>query len=132
MTSPFSENAGRGEPVAPPGADDAIPLLTDVVLLADAPTPAGAPRALEDDWAILAIKVETSVAERLMTHAAPLLDGALNDLLPPLLARAAAQLTEDLRDGLSTLVRELVARAVAEELARLRAQHTQPQHLPAP
>ena len=90
MTPLFSENAGRGEPVAPPGADDAIPLLTDVVLLADAPTPAGAPRALEDDWAILAIKVETSVAERLMTHASPLLDGALDDLLPPLLARAAA------------------------------------------
>ncbi len=132
MTIPFSGSTGRSESDATAGGDDTIPLLTDVVLLANAPTPPGAPRALDDDWAILAIKVETSVAERLMTHASPLLDGVLNDLLPPLLARTAAQLTEDLRDGLSNLVHELVARAVAEELTRLRAQHQQPLPSPAP
>lgn len=123
-------------PVAPPDAlhrDETIPVLTDVVRLPRDPEPEPAvPAFSEEDWAVLAARVETSVTERMLLHAGPMLDDSLDSMLTNLLQRAGAQLAQDLHDVFSHLVRDLVARAVTEELTMLHARSLHSDSPPAP
>lgn len=124
------------QPGAPTDAlhrDETIPVLTDVVRLPRDPEPEPAVPAFSDeDWAALAARVETSVTERMLLHAGPMLDDSLDSMLTNLLQRAGAQLAQDLHDVFSHLVRDLVARAVTEELTMLHARGLHSDPLPAP
>ncbi len=111
-----------GDPPDTLARDETIPVLTDVVKLAPPPPPVRAlPPLADEDWAALAARVETGVTERLLSSAGPLLDEALARMLGNLFERATAQLALDLRDVYAHLVRDLVARTVADEVAALRA-----------
>ena len=113
--------------------DDTIPVLTDVVRLPREPEPEPTMTGFsDDDWAALAARVETSVTERMLLHAGPMLDASLDSMLTHLLQRAGAQLAQDLQDVFSHLVRDLVARAVTEELTMLHARSMQSDAPPAP
>ncbi len=99
--------------------DDAIPLLTEVVELPryDANE---LPRTLtEIDWAQLALRVQENVLERLLGRSDALIDEQLQAGLDAVLARAAESLAVELRIALGQLVRDLVARAVTDELTRV-------------
>ena len=128
-------------PITPPGGpgsdplqrDETIPVLTDVVRLPREPaTEPALPAFSDEDWAALAARVETSVTERMLLHAGPMLDASLDNMLTHLLQRAGAQLAQDLHDVFSHLVRDLLARAVTEELTMLHARSLQADVPPAP
>jgi len=125
-------------PLGGPGGDalhrdETIPVLTDVIRLPRDPEPEPTVPAFSDeDWASLAARVETSVTERMLLHAGPMLDASLDSMLTNLLQRAGAQLAQDLQDVFSHLVRDLVARAVTEELTMLHARSLQSDPPPAP
>lgn len=100
-------------------ADDAIPMLTEVVDLPryDA---AELPHALTDvDWAHLALRVQENVLERLLGRSETLIDDEMQAGLEAVLSRATESLAAELRLTLAQLVRDLVARAVTDELTRV-------------
>jgi len=110
--------ATDAEPKADPG-DDAIPMLTEVVELPryDA---AELPQALTDvDWAHLALRVQENVLERLLGRSEALIDDEMQAGLEAVLSRATESLATELRLTLAQLVRDLVARAVTDELTRV-------------
>ncbi len=99
--------------------DDAIPMLTEVVELPryDA---AELPHALADvDWAHLALRVQENVLERLLGRSEALIDDEMQAGLEAVLSRATESLAAELRLTLAQLVRDLVARAVTDELTRV-------------
>jgi hypothetical protein len=57
----------------------------------------------------------------MLEQAGPMLEASLQSMVAPLIEQAAVQIAQDLHDAFSHLVRDLVARAVAEELALLQA-----------
>lgn len=117
----------QGEPASERGAGDLpIPMLTEIVLVPRQevePTPAALDQV---DWAALARKVEDSVSARLAHRAQNLLDTALRDALDAAVNRAAESLAADLRTALSQTVKEIVARAVNEEITRVHLEMTHP------
>jgi hypothetical protein len=96
----------------------------DFPVLTEGLDPPGLPGAPEVDWARLALQVERQVSERLMERCHELLEEQIPETLAPLLARAAEQISQDLRSALPLMVRNLVVTAVAEELDRLNAATT--------
>lgn len=111
-------HAADAETRADPG-DDAIPMLTEVVELPryDA---AELPHALADvDWAHLALRVQENVLERLLGRSEALIDDEMQAGLEAVLSRATESLAAELRMTLGQLVRDLVARAVTDELTRV-------------
>jgi hypothetical protein len=69
----------------------------------------------------LAARIEHGVTSRMLEQAGPMLEASLQSMVAPLIEQAAVQIAQDLHDAFSHLVRDLVARAVAEELALLQA-----------
>lgn len=111
-------HASDAETKADPG-DDAIPMLTEVVELPryDA---AELPQALADvDWAHLALRVQENVLERLLGRSQALIDDEMQAGLEAVISRATESLAAELRMTLAQLVRDLVARAVTDELTRV-------------
>ena len=121
--------------VTPP---DRVPTLTEVVAWPQSgapdagnvqlPLPAVAARAAEADLAaplatlrgadeqmVQGVLVEVQRQVELM------LDYRLREVLTPLLTRAADGIVRDARSELASTLRDVVARAVAQELARHRA-----------
>ena len=114
MTSP-TETPGGGTPPD----DDAIPMLTEVVELPQQ-SAADLPATLEQvDWAALSRQVQDSVLERLLARPDLLLEPGLRSAVDAVVRRATAQLAVELQSTVAQLVRDAVARAVAEELGRL-------------
>ncbi|RPH67181.1 MAG: hypothetical protein EHM83_02150 [Burkholderiales bacterium] len=105
---------------ATPGeGDDAIPMLTEVV---EVPRydPSELPRTLTAiDWSQLALRVQENVLERLLSRSDALLDAQLRSSLQTLIGRATESLAAELATTLEQLIRDLVARAVTEELTRV-------------
>ncbi|MCD6681448.1 MAG: hypothetical protein LT102_12485 [Burkholderiaceae bacterium] len=111
-------HASDAETRADPG-DEAIPMLTEVVELPryDA---AELPQALADvDWAHLALRVQENVLERLLGRSEALIDDEMQAGLEAVISRATESLAAELRMTLAQLVRDLVARAVTDELTRV-------------
>ncbi|MFM1987754.1 MAG: hypothetical protein RJA99_711 [Pseudomonadota bacterium] len=103
-------------------ADLPIPMLTEIV---EVPryAPETLPAELEDvDWAELAERVRENVAERLTRRSQALLDAALRDSLRAVVDRAAESLAAELRTSLTQMVRDIVGRAVDEEITRVHAE----------
>ena len=106
----------------PQAADQAIPMLTEVVQVPRY-TSAELPETLSEvDWAELALRVRENVMERLQRRSELLLDDELKNTLQVVLDRAVESLAVQLHDTLSQMVRDIVARAVTEELTRVHAE----------
>lgn len=102
--------------------DDAIPMLTEVVELPGEAAP-DLPESLgEVDWAALEQRVQDNVIDRLMHRSVDLLDDQLHATLNAVIGRAIDHLSAELHEALAQLTRDLVARAVAEELDRVHAE----------
>ena len=109
-----------------PEDEDAIPMLTDVVNV-QRYHPDQLPRNFEDvDWSNLAGQVRENVLERLLRRGDILLDGQMNHALAPVISRAVETMTRDVHDTLNRLIRDIVARAVNEEITRLHAEMARP------
>jgi len=112
----------RPPPPAPGGPDEAIPMLTEIVQVPRY-APEELPKSLaEVSWADLAERVRENVTERLVRRSEALLDAKLRESLQLVIDRAADSLAAELRAALSQTVRDVVARAVKEELTRLHAE----------
>lgn len=99
--------------------DEAIPLLTEVIEVPryDA---SELPKTLADvDWSQLALRVQENVLERLLSRSDALLDSHLQASLRAVIGRATESLESELRTTLAQMVRDLVARAVTDELTRV-------------
>ncbi|MEI7445287.1 MAG: hypothetical protein WCK28_10395 [Burkholderiales bacterium] len=110
------------EPLPVGAADLPIPMLTEIV---EVPryAPEDLPETLEAvDWAELADRVRENVTERLSRRSQALLDAALRDSLRAVVDRAAESLAAELRTSLSQMVRDIVGRAVDEEITRVHAE----------
>jgi hypothetical protein len=102
-----------------PFNDESIPVLTEVVAettpapVADAPADAEAapePRELDDDaWRTLEERIVARVLDRLQDRVELALEDQVRSSMAPVLD-----------DGLQVTVEQVVARAVAQELAHLR------------
>jgi 2-oxoglutarate dehydrogenase E2 component (dihydrolipoamide succinyltransferase) len=104
--------------------DGGIPMLTDVLHLPryqDSELPASLAAV---DWASFALRVQENVLERMMRRSEALLDAHLQPTLKVVLERATRTLALELNDAMSQLIRDLVARAVGEELNRVHAEIT--------
>jgi hypothetical protein len=109
-----------------PVAEAAIPTLTEIIELPPEGEGPAAPAPAELDWEALALRVEENVFERVHAAADRLLVERLDGALQPALERAAAQLVADLRFAVEGITRDLVAQAVATEIARMRAEAAGP------
>jgi hypothetical protein len=99
--------------------DDAIPMLTEVVEVPRYDR-SELPRTLvEIDWAQLAMRVRENVLEGLLGRSDAMLDAQLRSSLQAVIGRATASLAADLGTTLEQLIRDLVARAVTEEITRV-------------
>jgi len=100
-------------------ADEAIPTLTEIVNLPRYSEPE-LPATLADvDWAALAQHIQDNVLGRLMRRSELLFGAQLRATLKSVLDRTAEQMSAELQVTLSQLTRDLVARAVAEEITRV-------------
>ena len=121
--------------LAAPVADEPIPMLTEVVQVPryDAED---LPDSLADvDWGDLAERVRENVLERLLRRSDTLLDANLGSTLRPALERAMESLSLELHGAMNRMIRDIVGRAVTEELTRLHAEiarHHRNQNPPTP
>jgi len=104
------------------GTDEPIPMLTEVVQVPRYDTEDLPQSLAEVDWGDLAQRVRENVLERLLRRSDALLDAQLQDTLVPVLERAAETVAHELHDALNRMIRDIVARAVTEELTRLHAE----------
>lgn len=102
--------------------DSPIPMLTDVVHLPRYAATELPPSLTGLDWSELAGRVRENVMERLLRRSEMLLDTQLRDHLRIVLERSAEVLAVELHDTLSQMIRDLVVRAVNEELTRIHAE----------
>ncbi|MDO4683622.1 MAG: hypothetical protein Q4B17_12670 [Lautropia sp.] len=101
---------------------DAIPMLTDVVNV-QRYHPDQLPQNFGDvDWGELASQVRENVLERLLRRGDILLDAQMTQALTPVISRAVETMTRDMHDTLNRMIRDIVHRAVTEEITRLHAE----------
>jgi len=117
-----------------PFNDESIPVLTEVVAetappapAPDAPAPQAdtradtAPRELDDEaWRALEERLVARVLDRLQDRVELVLEDQVRTGMAPVLDAVVTRLATELRDGLQVTVEQVVARAVAQELAHLR------------
>jgi hypothetical protein len=120
MPEPTDPPPSRGAPAG--AADEAIPMLTEIVQVPRY-TDRELPGSLVDvDWAGLAERVRENVTERLARRSQALIDAQLRESLESVIDRAAESLAAELRATMTQVVRDIVARAVTEELTRVHAE----------
>ena len=66
--------------------------------------------------------------ERLLRRGDILLDAQIGNALAPVISRAVETMSRDMHDTLNRLVRDIVARAVTEEITRLHAEMARQNH----
>ncbi len=113
----------------PPVSLDALPVLGEVVpqpseqqsLPLSQPLPPSA--SLQQQDALPAVS-EAQLAHRVLSDVQRQIDGMLEyrlkEAMAPLLARHTEAIARDLRDELNRTLKDVVARSVAQELAKLR------------
>jgi uncharacterized membrane-anchored protein YjiN (DUF445 family) len=112
--------AGPG--TARSGTDEAIPMLTEIVQVPRYNAEDLPETLTQVDWAELGERVRENVTERLLRRSDALLDNQLRGTLQVVLDRAAETLASELQASLAQMIRDIVARAVTEELTRLHAE----------
>lgn len=120
-----------------PAFDPSIPVLTEVVSEAVAPTPpqeqAAAPapvaeqlerRASErwsgEEWSVLERRVTERVLQQLQGRVDFVLEQRVRDAMADAMQRTLETFTADLREGLHGALGEIVSQAVAQEIEYLR------------
>lgn len=112
-----------------------VPTLTEVVHFAEisvpaspaepAATPAATAAAAPSVPAAPASALEEQIVQRVLTDVQRqvdlMLEHRLRETLAPAISRMADQLVRDTREELASTLRDVIAKAVAQELARLRA-----------
>jgi hypothetical protein len=117
------------DPLAAFDNDAAIPMLTEVIDLAEpaqAPISATTPDTTAallappepPDWHAIEERVRDDVLERLARRMDAMFTERLDEAAAAALERATRQLATELRGTLAELARDLVTRAVAEEITR--------------
>lgn len=102
--------------------EDNIPMLTEVVQVPRYNKP-DLPDALDEvKWGALADRVEQNVMERILRRSEALLESQLKEDLNTVLERATSTLAADLHATLSQSIRDMVSRAVTDELTRLQTE----------
>ena len=99
--------------------DGGIPMLTDVLQLPRYERTELPGTLSEIDWSALELRVQENVMERLVRRSQVLLEEQMRDTLTAVIDRASQSLAIELRDTLSQMLHETVARAVREELTRV-------------
>jgi hypothetical protein len=100
-------------------ADEAIPTLSEIVHLPRYSPPELPPTLSDVDWAALTQRIQDNVLGRLMRRSELLFGAQLRATLKSVLDRTAEQMSAELQVTLSQLTRDLVARAVAEEITKV-------------
>lgn len=101
------------------GIDQQVPMLTDVLQV---PRYQGSelPQHFDDvDWPKLAERVRDNVMERLMRKSSEMLEERVADILQIVIERNTENLKLELRDSMSLMIKEIVTKAVADELNRV-------------
>lgn len=114
-----------------PVFDTSIPVLTEVLVeKAAEPTPAAAPEPCapealaawgESEWAALEQRLCERIVQQLQDRVDVVLEQRLRESMADVLQHAIAGLTSEIRAGLQNTIDSVVARAVAQELAHLKA-----------
>ncbi|MFZ9677290.1 MAG: hypothetical protein ACO3BH_02960 [Quisquiliibacterium sp.] len=130
MSNPDDPNKPSAD--LPPGVqdDESIPTLTEILqapALADTPVPASLSDA---DLDALAQRLRDNLTAGIGRQADAIFGAQLRATLRVMLERSAEQMANDLYTALSQQTRDLVARAVADEIARLRQELTKRQDRP--
>ncbi|RJG25415.1 hypothetical protein [Massilia cavernae] len=112
-----------------PAFDASIPVLTEVFQeKAEAPAPAppaASEPALaslgEQDWELVERRLHERVLHQLQSRVDFVLEQRLKDSMEEVLRHAVSGLTEEIRHGLQDTIEKIVVRAVAQEIAHLKA-----------
>jgi hypothetical protein len=99
-------------------------MLTDVVQIPRYQSAELPERLDEVNWTALSERVRDNVMERLMRKSTQLLEERMSDTLQVIIDRATDNLNLELRDALSSMIKEIVAKAVDEELNRVHTEIT--------
>jgi hypothetical protein len=107
------------QPARPPLSLDALPVLGEVV----SPPPEQQPPTTQPQSVPSAV-TEAQLAHRVLSDVQRQIDSMLEfrlkEAMAPLLARHTEAIARDLRDELNRTLKDVVARSVAQELAKLR------------
>lgn len=107
------------QPARPPLSLDALPVLGEVV----SPSPEQPPHTTQPQSVPPAV-TEAQLAHRVLSDVQRQIDSMLEfrlkEAMAPLLARHTEAIARDLRDELNRTLKDVVARSVAQELAKLR------------
>jgi hypothetical protein len=99
--------------------DQQVPMLTDVLQVPRYQSDE-LPQKLDDvNWSALSDRVRDNVMERLMRKSTQMLEERMADTLQLVIDRNTANLNLELHDVLSAMIKEIVTKAVAEELNRV-------------
>lgn len=107
------------QPARPPLSLDTLPVLGEVV----SPPPESQPPTTQPQSVPSAV-TEAQLAHRVLSDVQRQIDSMLEfrlkEAMAPLLARHTEAIARDLRDELNRTLKDVVARSVAQELAKLR------------
>jgi len=107
------------QPARPPVSLDTLPVLGEVV----SPPPESQPPTTQPQSVPSAV-TEAQLAHRVLSDVQRQIDSMLEfrlkEAMAPLLARHTEAIARDLRDELNRTLKDVVARSVAQELAKLR------------
>ncbi|GAB3430317.1 hypothetical protein NX773_01690 [Massilia solisilvae] len=125
----------RETPSAPASADAAVAEVVldeapaEPVAAAAAPAEVAPAASLEeraatalsaDEWGALELRLTEHILEHLQGRVDFVLQQRLRDSMADVMQHALAGLTEEIRNGLSQTIEQIVSRAVAQELAHLK------------
>ena len=112
------------QPARPPLSLDALPVLGEVVSQPAEPQPQRLPQASQSQQDMPPAMTEAQLAHRVLSDVQRQIDSMLEfrlkEAMAPLLARHTEAIARDLRDELNRTLKDVVARSVAQELAKLR------------
>ncbi|MEA5097997.1 MAG: hypothetical protein VB032_05620 [Burkholderiaceae bacterium] len=115
-----------------PASDASIPVLTQVLEQSSAPaaavTAASAPCPIPtlgaiagDEWAQVEREISERVLHQIQERVDLVLDHRIKDGVAVALQKVTEEITTEIRRGLQITLRDVIARAVAQEISRLQA-----------
>lgn len=98
-----------------------VPTLTEVIEVDEIPASPAAPQAtLTDSQPLLEGQLTQRVLNDVQRQIDSMLEFRLREALAPVLARHSEAIVRELKDELARTMRDVVARSVAQEVAKLR------------
>ncbi len=104
---------------------DDLPLLTEILVAGQVPLPQGSTSTLaaseQDVWDTLERDVRETVLKNLQARLDLVLEQRINDAVHLAVDRALTDLALEIKASVRETLRDVVARAVSQEISRLRA-----------